>query len=478
MSRLRRSRIVRRLLSALLAAAAVVGACSSDEPRTSFSKTIGPDGGTLEITLADDNELGGTQLVIPPNALAAPTTITIAHAAQIAQSGEIAAGPTVRLTPDGTKLAVPATLRLPQKVALQNEGTLYFAVVSGGAHSEIPTTGSDAKGSRADIEHFSDYELVYVTSNPACEAAVREHLEHPGEGDEKTNYFCWKNHVCRVCKDDTCGDDHGAEVAHGGCGGAFPLVATCMKGPWSPPNEPSPLLPGCIREAAFDATLGDQAQCCSSSTPPAPDTKALDAKDTCENSCAAQGASFFDLKWECTSTVPTGPGCSASGSARFSGRDSTTCDWYVGGGIVARDLEDSAGQKMSFEMSGFPIGTQPRLPNSLAQGQTCPNKVPQIGTLIKLEDPALWPAELTCVEGTTKQMVNTNFDLSACQTTLCTECQTPHKGYFKSALGGSIFCELIVESVAETAAGDPFPSTKCTLTGSFAFGYCTGGLCK
>src|SRR4051812_27246036 len=120
--------MVRRLLSSIVPVL-MIFACSSEDGPASVTKTIGPEGGTIDVTLEQDRELGGTQLVIPPGALAAPTTITVSHGASAAQSGETSVGPSVRLSPDGTKLAVPATLRLPQKVAIGNDAPLYFAVV-------------------------------------------------------------------------------------------------------------------------------------------------------------------------------------------------------------------------------------------------------------------------------------------------------------------------------------------------------------
>lgn len=455
-------------------------ACSSNESQPSaLSKTIGPEGGTIDVALEDDDVLGGTELVIPPGALAKATKITISRGSEIVGNGESSRGPSVRLSPDGTMLALPATLRVPQSVALADDpGTLYFAVLSGGTHSELPVTGSDGKGSRGNITHFSEYELVSVASGGSeCEAAAA----HPPSFDPNANYFCYKNYVCRVCRDNNyCG---GLDLtdAYGDCGGAFPQEGDCLGSEWNDPNAPPPVLPGCVKERPADLSTSDQIMCCANASPPAPSAPPFEPHDVCQNVCAAQGASAIDITVDCSSTVEGGPSCSGNATFRWSGRDTTTCGWYLWGGLVASGLKDStgSGSDATLGLAGFPVGSQPALPVSLGQGQTCPNKDPQIGVTMEVQEAPPVSVNLTCTDpagGGMKTPIG--IDLTACHATLCTECQTRTKDFFVSSLGGSLYGELTIDPGVETMTGDAYPAVKCVVSGSFGFGGCMGGLCK
>ncbi|MHB8416575.1 MAG: hypothetical protein ACYDCL_00765 [Myxococcales bacterium] len=71
-------------------------------------------GGAITVGPADDVALAGTSIVIPPGALTADTTITIAEGASpVAPAGAQAAGPVVTFGPDGTQFRAPATITLP-----------------------------------------------------------------------------------------------------------------------------------------------------------------------------------------------------------------------------------------------------------------------------------------------------------------------------------------------------------------------------
>lgn len=465
--------MVRRLTLGLVTFALVV-ACSSSSGGGDVSKTIGPEGGTIDVT---DGDLAGTQLVVPAGALAAPTTITIGHGAELATAGEIAVGPSVRLSPDGTTFATPATLRLPETIFVDGPGTLFFAVSERGAHSELPTTGKDAKGSTASIAHFSDYELVSVSNDPACEEEVKRHPDPSLAGDDKLHWFCWHNSPCAVCKDTSCGDSIGAGTQGGGCGGAFGHVGSCLPPPSAPPGTKAPILPGCIREnEGEDPDLPTaQRMCCANADAPAPDAKPQVPTAACQNACALQGASFFTLGWECVSKQP-GDGCSVTGQVRYTGKDTSACDWFVGGAVSATGLEDVEGPHV-VSIDGFPVGSTP-LPVSLAQGQTCPQDNPHIGVDVKLTEPATLPAKAKCsVGGTTTEPI-TNFDLTMLNVYLCTECQTPWKDWFTSELGGTIYGDFDWPAPGQTADGAPLPDMRCQFTGSFALAGCRGGLCQ
>src|SRR5215831_7472574 len=85
------------------------GAAPSDEVRA----TIGAEGGALVGT--PGSALAGVTLKVPPGALAGPTEIRIAPAAQAMPLPVTAVrcGPMFSIEPAGLQLAVPATLTLP-----------------------------------------------------------------------------------------------------------------------------------------------------------------------------------------------------------------------------------------------------------------------------------------------------------------------------------------------------------------------------
>jgi len=104
-------------LSGCLAVIALA-ACSSGSQNVASkyvaSAVIGPEGGTIPVTTADDATLAGTSIVVPKGALSASTTISIGLSAQaVAQKGQTARGPVVDFEPSGTEFLVPVTIIIP-----------------------------------------------------------------------------------------------------------------------------------------------------------------------------------------------------------------------------------------------------------------------------------------------------------------------------------------------------------------------------
>lgn len=101
--------------------------------------TIGPAGGTVPGP-------GGSQVVIPAGALAAPVGIQIATGAAgapvFAVTGATALGPVYALTPHGTAFGTPATLTIPFDAALVPGGQVaqLFKAEPGGSFAPIPAT--------------------------------------------------------------------------------------------------------------------------------------------------------------------------------------------------------------------------------------------------------------------------------------------------------------------------------------------------
>lgn len=121
----------------VLAVACAVGACGGDDERDEglalagddgtgpadppevLSKTIGPEGGTIEA--APTSALAGFRLVIPPGALAAPTALTVKAVIDPVPLGAQAerVGPQFSIEPAGVAFAAPASLTVPYDLALR-----------------------------------------------------------------------------------------------------------------------------------------------------------------------------------------------------------------------------------------------------------------------------------------------------------------------------------------------------------------------
>ncbi len=119
----------------------VLAACGGNSTAASnhvATAVIGPAGGTIPVTAADDSVLAGTSITIPPNALTADTTISIGPSDVIvAPKGTTAAGPVIDFEPSGTVFAKPVTITIPVTAT----SSLYIeAVEADGSAKQISVT--------------------------------------------------------------------------------------------------------------------------------------------------------------------------------------------------------------------------------------------------------------------------------------------------------------------------------------------------
>jgi len=137
------------LLLALLPALA----CAKSTLASKFIKSAkisASAGGTLTVTAADSADYAGTSITIPPGALAADTTISIAPAV-CSESGcaglsaGVSLGPIVEFGPLGTQFSAPVTLRVPfsaaQLAASRNSDVFVYFTASPSAPSGSNVSG-------------------------------------------------------------------------------------------------------------------------------------------------------------------------------------------------------------------------------------------------------------------------------------------------------------------------------------------------
>lgn len=73
------------------------------------SQTIGPEGGTITVSAADDASIAGTSIVVPPGALSEPVKISIYEIRPVTAE----AAPTIVIEPQTTHFARPASASIP-----------------------------------------------------------------------------------------------------------------------------------------------------------------------------------------------------------------------------------------------------------------------------------------------------------------------------------------------------------------------------
>ena len=134
------------LLVTVLAASLLVS-CSSDpapEP-TSAEKTIGPEGGTMDVA--------GATITIAPGALPSATKITVSKTTSAAPAGYVALSPIFHCEPSGTEFAKEVTMTMP----FTSDGQPATMFWSAGT-PEFKDIGGTVEGGRmkATVRHFSE----------------------------------------------------------------------------------------------------------------------------------------------------------------------------------------------------------------------------------------------------------------------------------------------------------------------------------
>jgi hypothetical protein len=111
----------RATLPALIVALLSSAACNDSSPSPAASATLGPAGGTIEVT---SGSLSGTSIVIPAGALSQTTVIGIYTGNATTTRGTDVVGSAVRLSPTGQQLAAPASYTIPFGPARLGIGTV------------------------------------------------------------------------------------------------------------------------------------------------------------------------------------------------------------------------------------------------------------------------------------------------------------------------------------------------------------------
>jgi hypothetical protein len=150
---------MKRIVWAVVGSMALAVGCEVNQPylASDFVKSqevSASQGGTITVTAADSAVLAGTQVVIPPNALAADTRITIGFGGGVSKewsnqpvSGLLAptggqqAGPIVYFGPDRISFATPVTVTLP------------FTASSSASQSRLVVDALESGGTSYQIAH-------------------------------------------------------------------------------------------------------------------------------------------------------------------------------------------------------------------------------------------------------------------------------------------------------------------------------------
>jgi len=127
----------------------LVGACASDDDAVSSSssvtKTVGPEGGVIEV--------GGATVTIPAGALAEAKPIVITATDQAPPPGFVALSKVFECGPTGTTFAVPVTMKMPF-VGDAAGSTMFW---SSGEDPTFKDVGGQASNGfmTATVRHFS-----------------------------------------------------------------------------------------------------------------------------------------------------------------------------------------------------------------------------------------------------------------------------------------------------------------------------------
>ncbi len=166
-----------------------------DTPTDIVTANIGPEGGT--ITLAER-----VTVVIPPNALSSPQSITLGLYDPSIYFDDAAGNHiVVECLPDGISFNKPVELFITAPPSLQTgnvEGLAGVIDPESGALEVLPTTGLTVEGQntlRMEITHFSRYG-GYFWEYPPYDAATIE-IPHYNQGDSK---YCWAAGLQMLCE--------------------------------------------------------------------------------------------------------------------------------------------------------------------------------------------------------------------------------------------------------------------------------------
>ncbi|MBI5548670.1 MAG: hypothetical protein HY901_32715 [Deltaproteobacteria bacterium] len=183
-------------------------------------------GGTLAVTTQESAELAGTNLFVPPEALAQDTQITVGLDREPIVAAAEAAGPVADFGPSGTTFASPATLVLPYRLsASQKPGNLYVRAL------EDDGTQSTLDGAKLTIDAAQGLVSFQVSHFTRFQAGARP--------DCSSNSACPAGQVCVAGQCSACAaaeicsnglDDDCDGVVDNGCGAACSAEISCPAG--------------------------------------------------------------------------------------------------------------------------------------------------------------------------------------------------------------------------------------------------------
>ena len=136
-------------VSLFVAVGIALGGCSSnsDDAPTVATKTIGPEGGTIEVA--------GATVTFPAGALVLEREITVSSGKANPPDGYIALSPVFRCEPSGIDFAQPVTMQMPFTDDGKGAATMFW---SSGAQPAFKDLGGTVQGTTmiANVEHFSE----------------------------------------------------------------------------------------------------------------------------------------------------------------------------------------------------------------------------------------------------------------------------------------------------------------------------------
>jgi hypothetical protein len=156
----------------------------TSDPAHSTTRSLGPEGGGLELVLP-----GGTvaTLTIPPASLLEPTEISMTAAAIEGWAFAPRDRTAVQLQPDGLELFVPATLTFDQ-AAIGPDGSHGEIAWSGEGRSLRPVlAGRQGNVVSLQIEHFSGYGLVWNIESESYWTSWRKTAQLDAQADMEAN---------------------------------------------------------------------------------------------------------------------------------------------------------------------------------------------------------------------------------------------------------------------------------------------------
>ena len=151
------------------------GGNNNPVPVVVASKSIGAGGGTLVVT-DPTSPLVGSSIVIPPGALANPTTITISDAP--AGGGFPAGTVPVNFGPSGTQFTLPVTVTLRYTQAYLNANGIVDPTTLKIVSSDPGIANETLKTLSQDTANFS---LCFIQINQSADASKTVLVSHDGD---------------------------------------------------------------------------------------------------------------------------------------------------------------------------------------------------------------------------------------------------------------------------------------------------------